>query len=80
MRNSERRERAFEQFKKIAQAEQADGVENLPLLGLVSIFSNAPKEDTEEITVCMRYWSRKGDSEALVQHGLELYQGGYSPN
>lgn len=79
MRNDERRERAFEQFKKVAQAEQADGVENLAMIGLVSIFSNAPKEDTAEIVVCMRYWSRKGDSEALIQNGRELYQGGYKP-
>jgi hypothetical protein len=79
MRNSERRERAFEQFKKVAQAEQADGVENLALLGLVPQFSNAPKEETEQVMVCMQYWSRKGDREILIQQGRELYQGGYNP-
>ena len=67
------RAKAFEQFKKVAQAEQPNGAENLALFRLVPQFSTAPKIETEEIAVCMRHWSRTGNAAALLQHGSELY-------
>ncbi len=70
---------AFEEFKRIASSEQANGVETLSLFRLVRVFSTAIKTETDQTTVCMRYWSRKGDSAALIQYGTELYYGGYDP-
>jgi hypothetical protein len=70
---------AFEEFKRIASLEQANGVETLSLFRLVRVFSTATKSETDQTVVCMRYWSRKGDSAALIQHGTELYHGGYDP-
>lgn len=71
--SSNLREKTFEQFKKVAKAEQENGVETLALFRLVPQFSTAPKEDTNEILSSMRCWSRIGDSDALLQFGTELF-------
>jgi hypothetical protein len=73
------RARAFEEFKKVALNEQANGVETLQLFKLVRIFSTAPEDETSLTLIVMRAWSRAGDSDALIQHGTELYHGGYDP-
>lgn len=59
--------------------EQADGTETLQLFKLARIFSTAPAEEASLILIVMRAWSRSGDSDALIQHGTELYHGGYDP-
>lgn len=70
---------AFEEFKRIASSEQANGVETLSLFRLMRVFSTATKAETESWTPEFKYWSRRGDSAALIQHGTELYYGGYDP-
>ena len=71
--SSNLREKTFEEFKKVAKAEQGNGIETLSLFRLVPQFSTAPQEDTNEIVSCMKFWSRKGDGEALVKYGAELF-------
>lgn len=73
------RARAFEEFKKVALEEQANGAETLQLFKLTRVFSTAPAEETSQMLIIMRAWSRSGDSDALIQHGTELYHGGYDP-
>lgn len=63
---------AFEEFKRIAKQEQADGAQTLAYERLVPTFSTAPKDYTNNLSVVMRYWSRNGDTEALLKFGTEL--------
>lgn len=67
------RAKAFEQFKKVAQAEQPNGAENLALFRLVPQFSSAPHDRTKDSCVLMRYWSRNGSGQALIDEAAELY-------
>ncbi len=67
------RAKAFENFKKVAEAEQANGAENLALFRLVSQFSTAPKDETDSVMICMRYWSRNGHGQWLAEAGQELF-------
>jgi alpha-ketoglutarate-dependent taurine dioxygenase len=71
------RARAFEEFKKVALKEQANGTETLQLFRLARVFSTASTEETSQMLIVMRYWSRAGDRDALMQYGTELYHGGY---
>ena len=71
--NQEIRRNAFEEFKKIVSCETPNGAETLALFRVVPQFSTAPKAETDSMTVLFRYWSRKGDQEALMQYGAELY-------
>ena len=80
MKKENLRQQAFEEFKRIAKAETANGCETLALFNLVSKFSTAPQDETVMTLVCMRYWSRHGDGDALIQFGTELYHGGYNPD
>lgn len=72
-KEQELREKLFDEFRKIVSHETPNGAETLALFRLVPQFSTAPKADTDSMTVLFRYWSRKGDQEALMQYGAELY-------
>lgn len=67
------REIAFSEFKKVAHAEQANGAETLSLFRLVPKFSTAPIEETNSWMVLFKAASRKGDTEALIEWGTELF-------
>lgn len=67
------RRKAFNAFLKVAAKEKANGAETLEIFRLVPQFSSAPKQDTDDMMIGMRYWSRKGDGEALARFGEDLY-------
>ena len=67
------RKKAFDAFKLAAKQEKDNGAETLSLFRLVPQFSTAPKIETDDTMVCMRYWSRRGQGQALIEAGEELY-------
>ena len=71
-KNRALKEKAYNEFKRVVALETANGAETLSLFRLARNFSTAPKEDTDNMLVVFRYWSRKGDQEALLQYGEEL--------
>lgn len=79
MNNNKSREAAYAEFQKLSEQETANGAVTLVLFRLVRSFSTASAEETEDMLSLMQYWSRKGNGEALLQHGGELYYGGYHP-
>ena len=68
----ELREKAFAEFARIARAEQPNGAENLALFRLVPRFSTAPKAETDQSLVLMRYWSRNGHGQWLIEEAAAL--------
>ncbi|MCP4184808.1 MAG: hypothetical protein GY761_16070 [Hyphomicrobiales bacterium] len=73
MNSAALREKAFDQFKKVAKSEQPNGAETLAYRRLVPLFSTAPKEETDGMMLLMNYWSRNGHGEWLIEAGRELY-------
>ena len=76
---NQQQKNAFEEFKRIAKSETANGSETLSLFRLVPQFSTASKEETDTALVCMRYWSRNGHGQWLIDAAQELFDGGYDP-
>jgi len=79
MNNNKSREAAYAEFQQLVEKETGNGAETLALFRLARSFSTASDEETKDTLTVMRYWSRKGDRDALLQHGGELYHGGYDP-
>ncbi len=79
---SEVQQKAWAAFKQVAMTETANGSETLSLFRLVPEFSTAPKKETEDSMILMRYWSRKGYGRWLIEEGEELLnwasENGYS--
>lgn len=71
--NENLRNKAFSQFKKVAETEQADGVETLAYHRLVPQFSSAPNSENEGYLILMNYWSRGGHKKWLAEAGTELF-------
>ena len=78
--NTKLREKAYSEFKKVAQEEKPDGIETLAIFRLVPQFSTSTSEDWKSYKILFKAWSRAGDTDALLQHGAELYHGGYIPD
>jgi len=73
MRDSERRERAFEQFKKVAEAESRNFAYNVAYRYLVPQFSTAPQSETKSQLCLIEDMARLGHGEATIEVGKELY-------
>lgn len=67
------RRSAFEDFKKVAAQEEANGCETLAYHRLVPHFSSAPEEETKGYLTLINFWSRHGHREWLIEAGQELY-------
>jgi len=73
MRNGERRERAFEQFKKVAAGETRDFVYNMAYRRLIPQFSTAPQSETEMNLKLIEDAAKLGHAELVELVGSDLY-------